>query len=128
MLVFGAAAAATLIGAAFLSLATHGDALPQGVAWGWLLTLLHGGAALCIDRRVIGMDAIRFLLLGLGLHLLRLALLITILFAAHQSGFASYGPFLATVLWGYVVFMSAEVWNLHVRTTRGMAPRTAAGG
>lgn len=78
-----------------------------------ILSLTQGIIALWISAHAVGLNAASFFGWGLGLHAVRLAVVFGILVLVRLTGWVDFFPFLTVVLWGYVVFMAAEVWSLH---------------
>ena len=84
---------------------------------GWLAALVNAVAAFLLNRRALGTQPVRFLLIGLGGNLLRLLALISIFAVWKWKTTGHVQSFLVALLSGYLVFLVAEIGELFSSAT-----------
>jgi hypothetical protein len=116
-----AAVAAAVLAGSVQRIALGALAHPEWLV-GWSLAAAQGVIALAINRHAVGKDTGLFLLWGLGAQLLRVGFLAAILVALARGTGLHTTALVAATLTGYLVFLVAEIVQLHRSSTEATAP------
>lgn len=107
-----AAGLALILSAVLLRLGT-GQWHPREWALAFLITLLHAAAAAAISRKALRSRGHGFFIWGLGMHGVRLVVLLLVLAALKRMGLQHFGPLALAVVTGYFCFLYPEILSLH---------------
>ena len=86
--------------------------------YSWVLNYASASFAGFANAKAVNSGVTGMMIWGMGVHTIRLILMVIVLGLAHQKGMKNFEPFLAATLSGYLVLMIGEVLSLHFQSIK----------